>query len=50
MMFQRWIPLQSEYSFDDFKEMLTPTKAKPEEEIIDDVMKIIEGINKNGII
>jgi len=51
-MFARWIPYQGQFGFEDFKQMLrkSNTKPKTDEEIMDDVNKILEAqARSNGI-
>lgn len=44
-LFLRWaVGYQSEMPYEDFKTALMPTKAKTDEEILEDVFDIIENV------
>ncbi|MFM1542288.1 hypothetical protein ABGF49_07715 [Helcococcus ovis] len=51
IMMERWIPYQSEISFNEFKKMVTPkssnrTDIRSEEEILSKVKKILDSIKE----
>ena len=45
LLFSRWIvEAQNHMSFDEFKEKLRPLKLRADEEILEDVFKILESV------
>lgn len=48
MLYQRWIVggYHFEMSFPEFKERLMPKPEKPEQEILEDVKRILDGMGK----
>lgn len=46
MLYQRWIPMQDQFGFEEFKNILFK-KEKSEEEILSETELILEMFNKN---